>query len=479
MIIKQLKTLLITSILVAFSQNLLAEITPLSQLDEQKLTSEEQLGAKIFFDTNLSIPAGIACATCHDIKTSFTDNIQTSPVSLGSVLGRTGTRNTPMVTYSSFSPTFNFDSEIGGFVGGQFLDGRAVDLKEQAKAPFLNPDEMNNPDQQSVIDKIQNSSYATLFKQVFGDDIFNNTDMAFDKMAQSIATFEKTTIFNRFTSKFDYFLAGRVSLSAQEQRGLDLFKDGRKSRCTACHVIDTDNGLQPLFTNFIYINLGTPSNPDVLSLKGADFIDDGLGKDKGSAESGKFKVPSLRNVAKTAPYMHNGVFSSLKEVVDFYNTRDIDPKWGAPEVNINVDTGTLGDLGLTNSEVDAIVAFMKTLTDGYELDENAVFISESGSVKLPYVRVETSNQPDSFFAVQMQLVNGKIEVTDLKEISVTDSSLIDSMPYFSFKTDVLEIPVVTEMNNNNPIGTFVAQLKLAPASNGKMVFDIAYLKPLQ
>lgn len=230
-----------------FSQNIRAETTTLSRIEEEKLTLEQQLGKNIFFDTNLSSPAGQSCASCHDIKTSLTDSIQNKPVSLGVVLGRTGTRNTPSAAYSAFSPTFYFDEKEGVFIGGQFLDGRAENLKEQAKAPFLNPDEMNNTDEQSVINKIKKSSYANLFKQVFGKEVFNNTKVAYDKMAQAIAAFENTSSFNGFTSKYDYYLAGRIALSEQEKKGLELFEDEKKGNCAACHISKTNDGSQPLF----------------------------------------------------------------------------------------------------------------------------------------------------------------------------------------------------------------------------------------
>lgn len=233
-----------------FSQNINAKTTTLSLIEEKKLTLEQQLGKNIFFDKNLSSPAGQSCASCHDIKTSLTDSIQNTPVSSGAVLGRVGTRNTPSAAYSAFSPAFYFDEKEGVFIGGQFLDGRAETLKEQAKAPFLNPDEMNNADEQSVINKIKKSSYSGLFKQVFGKDVLNNTTEAYDKMAQAVAAFENTSSFNKFTSKYDYYLAGRIALSEQEQKGLELFEDEKKGNCAACHISKTGDGSHPLFTDF-------------------------------------------------------------------------------------------------------------------------------------------------------------------------------------------------------------------------------------
>lgn len=467
----------ITLIFATLGQNLLADITPLNLLEEKKLTLEQQLGGKIFFDTNLSSPPGQSCASCHDLKTSLTDSIQNSPVSLGAVLGRTGTRNTPSAAYSAFSPEFHFDQEEGLFIGGQFLDGRAKNLKEQAKGPFLNPNEMNNTDEKSVIEKIKGANYVQLFKQVYGQQILSNPEEAYDKMAQAIVAFENTSSFNQFTSKYDYFLAGRINLSEQEKKGLELFEDENKGNCAACHISKTEDGSLPLFTDFTYDNLGVPSNPDILALKGDGFIDVGLGETVGSEENGKFKVPSLRNITKTAPYMHNGSFSELKEVVDFYNTRDIDDKWGSPEVSKNVNAEELGDLKLTNKEVTAIVAFLHTLTDGYQLKMNPIFSVESGTLELPYVRTESVNQPDKFYSAQLHLNDkGFFELTHLHETPITDFSMLSSIPYYSVDTGILELPTIED---STQMGAYIGQLKYLPENNGKINFELSYSKNIK
>lgn len=353
-------------------------------------------------------------------------------------------------------------------------------MKEQAKAPFLNPDEMNSPDEQSVINKIKTARYASLFKQVFGEQILNDSKKAYDKVAQAIASFENTANFNRFSSKYDYFLAGRVALSKLEQKGLDLFEDEDKGNCAACHTSKTEGGSQPLFTDYTYDNLGTPSNPEILALKGADFVDVGLGETVGSEENGKFKVPSLRNIAKTAPYMHNGVFTDLKEVVDFYNTRDTDDKWATPEVAENVNTDELGDLELADEEVDAIVAFMQTLTDGYQLQEQATISVNNGVIELPYVRAESMTQADKFYAAQLSLtVEGDFQVTQLDEISITDYSMLESMPYYSFASELLELPVLLNIDNTRQADSYIGQLKYLPTDDGTIRFNPLYTKKLQ
>jgi len=342
---------------------------------------KEQLGSSIFADTNLSEPAGQACATCHHVQSGFADpnSSSTNPVSQGAITGRFGDRNAPTAAYASFTPPFGINT-LGEYVGGQFLDGRAATLADQAKIPFLNPLEMANADQASVIAKIRNSSYAALFEKIYGTGSLNNTGTAFGQVAEALAAFQSTSLFHPYTSKFDYFLAGQVQLTAQEKRGFNLF-DG-KGQCFSCH----EQGQNKLFTNYTYQNLGVPKNPDnpfytmpaQYNQDGLTYADLGLGANPvvmSIFENGKFRTPTLRNVALTAPYMHNGVFQTLEQVVNFYNTRDVLPTcptdiiqvncWPAPEVSENMNTQLMGNLGLTLSEVNDIVAFLKTLTDGY------------------------------------------------------------------------------------------------------------------
>jgi len=261
------------------------------------------------------------------------------------------------------------------YVGGQFWDGRAANVVEQAKGPFLNPLEMNNPSKDAVIRDVLKSDYAGLFREVFGHNeeyILANVDEAYDFIAEAIGAFESTPMFAPFDSKYDYYLQGYDVLNEQELRGLEIYEG--KAMCNACHPSEPgDGGEPPLFTDFTYDNLGVPKNPDnpfyTLSKKfnpdGYDFVDWGLGGVLGiEEEMGKHKVMPLRNIAVTGPYMHNGVFSTLREVVEFYNARDLGG-FPSPEVPINVNTDELGDLGLTSDEIDDIVAFLHTLTDGY------------------------------------------------------------------------------------------------------------------
>lgn len=449
----------------------------------------QSLGHKIFFDTNLSNPPGQACSSCHDPKTAFSDPILDLPVSRGVVEGKTGTINTPIVMYTAFIPAFHFNPEEGLFIGGQFLDGREFSLEAQAKKPFLNPDEMNNPDKASVIEKIRNASYVDEFKLVFGQDALDDVDKAYDYVAAALASFERSAILNPFTSKYDFYLAGVVKLSEQEERGLQLFEAENKGNCAACHPSRPVDGKPPLFTDFTYDNLGVPSNQKILKIKGAEFVDIGLGKTvkdnpnaEAGADNGKFKVSSLRNIAKTAPYMHNGVFTSLKEVVDFYNTRDTDGKWAKPEIAATMNTEELGDLGLSDQEVDDIVVFLRTLSDGYELGEHAM-IEQEDAVKLPYVRVEGLDVASKIYSVRMERITAdkdflQYHVTQLEELSLADNSYPNDIPYYSLDTGILEIPAIKKDHENGNQSTYVAQFKqIIP--NGNLVFDLTYVKPWQ
>lgn len=326
------------------------------------LTDQETLGQNLFFDTNLSEPAGQACASCHDPNAGFADPDQNIPVSEGVIAGLFGQRNSPTASYAVFSPVF---TTSGGIQGGQFWDGRAATLAEQAKGPFLNPVEMANTSRAQVIGKIAASSYSVLFEQTCGPNAFDpgNVDQSYNCMADAIAAFEGTSIFSPFSSKYDAVQAGSASFTVQEQDGLDLFTGNAK--CAHCH--DLGNGGNPdIFSDFKFHNIGLPRNPEIYGLTGSTFTDLGLGGVLNDAkENGAFKTSHLRNVELTPPYMHNGVLKTLKEVVHFYNTRDIPGLWPAPEVPDNLDSKFVGDLGLTDAEEDAIVAFLLTLTDGY------------------------------------------------------------------------------------------------------------------
>lgn len=335
------------------------------------------LGDALFHDTNLSLNRTMACATCHQGGSAMIDPRDTAAVgaSLGDDDFSRSDRNAPTAAYAAFTPSFHFDSGEGLYIGGQFHDGSAKDLKAQAKGPFLNPVEMMMPDESAVIDRIlENSETVAQLKEIYGDDIFEDDLKAYDAVADSIALFEMSDVFAPFDSKYDRFLSGEETLTPLEAEGLRLFEG--KAMCSACHPATTADGSRPLFTDHTYDNLGVPVNHELRAANGLGegVIDNGLGGRKEINDpglNGAFKVATLRNIAVTGPYMHNGLFKDLKTVVHFYNTRDVEgainPETGLPweegEVDATKNVNELGDLGLTDKDEDALVAFMKTLTD--------------------------------------------------------------------------------------------------------------------
>ena len=347
------------------------------------LTSQEELGKNLFFDTNLSTPPGQACAVCHGPSVGWTGPDQAinagGAVYEGAVPGRFGNRKPPASAYAGDSPILHWDGTK--WVGGMFWDGRATGwtlgdpLAEQAQGPFLNPAEQNNASPQVVIDKVLASSYKDLFLQVCTDP---DTAKRYECIGRSIAAYERSKEVSQFTSKYDYWLKGQAKLTGQERRGMELFNG--KGKCANCHM-------PPNFTDFTYDNLGVPKNPMnpfyhmPYNPNGENWVDTGLGgflkaagyyEEVWGPEWGKQKVPTLRNVDLrpfkkfVKAYSHNGYFKSLGEIVHFYNTRDVPGAgWPAPEVAANINTAAMGNLGLNRGEELAIVAFLKTLSDGY------------------------------------------------------------------------------------------------------------------
>ncbi|MCG6965743.1 MAG: c-type cytochrome [Chromatiaceae bacterium] len=347
---------------------------------DAQLTTKERLGKLLFFEKRLSTPPGQACANCHAPQVAFADPETELPVSRGAIPGRYGSRNDMTVSYAAFIPPLHRDEEAGLWEGGLFWDGRVNSLAEQAQGPPLNPLEMANPHTSAIAETLRGLSYAALFTEVYGAGALDDPTQAYAHMADAIAAYERTAEVSPFSSKYDYWLRGEVELSEQELRGLRLFEAEDKGNCAACHPSrPSEDGSPPMFTDFSYDNLGTPRNPEnpfyslpaELNPDGFGFVDLGLGGTlKDPSQNGKFRVPTLRNVAVTPPYMHNGVFKTLFATVSFYNTRDV-AGWPAPEVAENVNREELGNLGLTSPEVEDLVAFLRTLTDGWQASNSA------------------------------------------------------------------------------------------------------------
>lgn len=395
----------------------LALIPGVGAVQTVSLMPLQELGKSIFFDDNLSINGNQSCAACHAPEAGWTGPDAAinaaGAVYEGSIQGQFGNRKPPSSAYATQSPILHYliQKKEALFVGGNFWDGRATGEKlgnpaaDQAQGPFLNPLEQALDAPADVVSRVCASAYATLFTDVWGAEICDpeNVSTAYDKIALSIAAYEASPESNAFSSKFDLSFKGKAVLTTQERRGFALFKG--QGKCARCHTV-TAGGEKSLFTDFTYDNLGVPRNPDnpfygqtEFNPSGKDWIDLGLGdflksrldyERYASANYGKQKVPTLRNVDKWDPilgpqtkaYAHNGYFKTLKQIVHFYNTRDTKPTcadgltrvedaiaqgcWPAPEVAANVNTTELGNLGLTPQDEDAIVAFMKALSDGYE-----------------------------------------------------------------------------------------------------------------
>ena len=329
-----------------------------------------ELGRQLFFDKALSHPNGQSCTVCHAPKTAFSDPNH-AVVSEGMVDGAFVNRNSQSLAYVSFIPPLQ-RSANGEYFGGLFWDGRSSSLTHQLSGPFFNPAEMNNADTLSLITEVKQAPYYRLYKQVYGR--MKDPKTAYNQLCEAIAAFESSDVFNEFSSKYDYYLAGKVQLSEQERKGLSLFEG--KGRCNACHLTtpQPESG-RVLFTNHHYYNLGIPRNPQnpfystfsEINPQGEAAIDLGLGAVvQDENQNGKFRVPTLRNVQYTGPYFHNGYCATLQEAVHFVNARDVDSIYPRPEVSQNVAHQITGSSRLTVEEEQAIVAFLLCLSDGYE-----------------------------------------------------------------------------------------------------------------
>ncbi|MCL6285524.1 c-type cytochrome [Ruegeria sp. 2012CJ41-6] len=347
-------------------------------------TSLEALGEALFFDTNLSANRTMSCASCHDPMSGFADPRETDlgrAVSLGDDGHSLGDRNAPTASYAALVPGLHRTKD-GVWAGGLFWDGRAATLEDQAGGPPLNPIEMGMPDKAAVVARLQeNPDYVTAMQSLFDAAVFDDAEQAYAAMTSAIAAFERTEVFAPFDSKYDRFLKGEYQLTQEEELGRLLFFSQQFSNCNQCHQLkrsEIDPG--EIFTNHEYHNIGVPTHAAVRARNGvpADLADAGLLANPAiddPAQEGKFRVPTLRNVAVTGPYMHNGVFEDLRTVVLFYNkfntkaaARQINPETGAPwrdpEVARTLSVKELTDApALDDQRIDALVAFLKTLTD--------------------------------------------------------------------------------------------------------------------
>lgn len=356
-------------------------------------TTKEALGEALFFETALSDGRSQSCATCHNPERGFADNRtddrgEVFPVSRGDDGVSFGIRNAPSAAYAFLTPGYsvttrqrfnkqNANRLYEGPLGGLFVDGRAESVEEQAGGPPLNPVEMGLADEQAAVARLrEDPGYEASFEALFGVGVFDDSARAFDAVTEAIGAYERSSAFAPFDSKYDRALRGEATLSFMELTGRALFFS-EFTNCAICHQLhsngDPVNKLEETFTGYEFHNIGVPPNPRVSELSGVDEADGGLGLRAGAPELGKFKTPTLRNVAVTGPYMHNGVFRDLRTVVEFYdhfnNTeRTLNPEtgeaWHSAETPATVALSLLMvGRAMSDLEVESMVCFLRTLTD--------------------------------------------------------------------------------------------------------------------
>ncbi len=374
----------------------------------QRAQALEALGRKLFFDASLSASGKMSCASCHSPYHALGPPNDLAVQLGGKDMKQPGLRAVPSLKYLQAAPQFTehfFESEDDGDesidngpTGGLTWDGRVDYGLDQAKLPLLSPFEMANAHAADVVAKIHKAGYDDALRHIYGDAVLRNTEATFNAVLKAFEVFEQSyKDFYPYNSKYDAYLAGKAQLTAQEKRGLDLFEDPDKGNCAQCHISKpAKNGTPPQFTDYGLIALGVPRNPHIPANTDPAYYDlglcgplrtDFLGK---AGYCGLFMTPTLRNVATRSTFFHNGVFHTLREVMEFYVQRDTNPdKWYTRDKdgrvrafddlpveyhdNVNVDPPFGGKPGdepaLSAEEIDDVIAFMKTLTDGYSADK--------------------------------------------------------------------------------------------------------------
>ena len=396
---------------------------------DQPLSAIALLGKQIFFDRTLSGSGQMACASCHSPHQAYGPP-NGDPVQLGGPTHTTqGDRAVPGLRYLYRTPNFsigpdNAEAEninlsqvaaqaagapraqktVGAATsavamvpqGGLFWDGRVNTFQDQAMGPLLNPVEMANKDQASVVAKLKRAPYADQFGKLFGAQIFAAPARLLDEAMFAVARFEvEDPSFHPYSSKYDGWLEGKTTLTAEELRGLKLFEDKDKANCAGCHLDQpSKDGQPPMFTDFQYEALGLPRNAKLDDNRNPRYFDLGLcGPVRRDLKAQKqycalFRTPTLRNTATRKVFFHNGEYHSLEDVLAFYAFRDVQPGKiyplgpdGKPEkfddvpaayrANVDVTDPPFnrkrGDTpAMTTQEMKDIIAFLNTLTDGYQ-----------------------------------------------------------------------------------------------------------------
>lgn len=367
-----------------------------------QLSARAALGKRIFFDASLSASGRLSCASCHSPQHAYGPPNGLAVQLGGADLRLAGTRAVPSLRYLSFTPLFSRhfytpaseDSEDEGPAGGFTRDGAAASLQQQAAIPLLHANEMANPDAAAVVAELRHGAYAATFQRVFGAAIFSHPAQAFKDIGLALEAFQtEDASFHPYTSKFDAVMSGHARLTLQEMRGYALFNNPRKGNCAKCHVDTPGPGGRPAaFTDYAFAALGVPRNPEIPANRDPGYFDLGLcgpyrhDLERETRYCGMFKTPTLRNVATRTVFFHNGRFHRLEDVLHFYVERDTKPQAWYPTVagklavfddlppayRRNVDHGDApmdrslgGRPALDEAEIRDLIAFLKTLNDGY------------------------------------------------------------------------------------------------------------------
>ncbi|CAN5304929.1 cytochrome c peroxidase [soil metagenome] len=350
----------------------------------------QSVGESLFNEKTLSASAQLACASCH-VQAQGHAAAPGSFLPLGGVNGdRQGLRSAPSLNYLDGAGAFRFNAQ-GDPQGGLFWDGRADSREAQARGPLFNADEMANTDVAALATRLRALSVLADLMTVAQLPRTASDAQLVQASTQAIAAYQAQDVdFHPFSSKFDAVQDGRTTFTAQESRGLAVFNDPQRGNCASCHTSRPGPaGERALFTNFRYFALGVPRNVSKATADPA-FFDLGLcGPQRADLAAradlcGMFRVPTLRNIALTAPYFHNAALQTLDEAVAFYASRDSEPARWYPSVGgqvqrfndlpaayrANVQHGAPFDLqagrpSLNAQDVADIVVFLQTLSDGF------------------------------------------------------------------------------------------------------------------
>jgi cytochrome c peroxidase len=392
------------------------------------LSTMARLGQQIFFDRSLSSSGRISCADCHSPQHAYGPPNDLPVMDGGPTLRREGVRAVPSLMYLERSPGFTVGPDAGegpdgsatpsppsnaparaqkttqnttqsatNLVpqGGLFWDGRADTLQDQALLPLLNPLEMDGGSIGRIATKLRRARYAKLLAQLFGPGVFDNPRVVVSEALFAVGRYQiENADFHPYSSKYDFWLEGKARFTPAEARGYQLFNDTQRANCAGCHLDQASaDGLPPIFTDHQYEALGVPRNTKLTVNRNPSYFDLGIcgplrtDMKLQTQYCGMFLTPTLRNVATRHAFFHNGAYRTLQQVLDFYDFRDTRPQrvYGRDRngrvtkyddlplrFRANVDTvdppfdRTAGETPpMTHEEERDIIAFLRTLTDGY------------------------------------------------------------------------------------------------------------------